>query len=244
MKDLHTHILYGIDDGCTTIEESINLLKEMKEKGIDEIILTPHYIENSKYNCNNTKKKEIFKELIDEVNKENINIRLYLGNEAYITSNLIELIKKKEISTLNYSRYLLFEFPLSQTINNSLSLDIINNLVNKGYIPILAHPERYEMFQKQPETIIEYLRAGVLLQGNFTSLFRKYNKRSEKTLKYFLKHKLITFLGSDTHHEIDFDKEKLEKKLLKLTKDKDYVEDILNNNFDKVIKNKYIEMIR
>ena len=82
------------------------------------------------------------------------------------------------------------------------------------------------------------------MQGNLTSLFNVYGKQSKKTLEYFLKNKWITFLGSDTHKRVQFDSKKLEKKLLHITKNSKYVEEQLNNNFDKIINNEDIAMIR
>ncbi len=242
MKDLHCHLLYGIDDGSKTEEESIRLLKQMEKEGITECILTPHYIEESEYICNNKEKEKLLMDLQEKVNEENINIKLYLGNEAFISTNLVSLIKKEEIKTLNNSKYILFEFPMRQIYNNTGF--IVNELVSKGYIPVLAHPERYYAFQKHPNLLEEYLRTGLLLQGNFTSLFGKYGKTAEKTLKLLLKKKWITFLGSDTHHDVHFNSKKLRKKLLKITKDKDYVDALMEKNFDKVINNEDIAMLR
>lgn len=242
MKDLHSHLLYGIDDGSNSIEESITLLKKMKEQGIDELILTPHYIENSKYDCDNKSKNALFKEFQKRVEEENIDVKLYLGNEVFFTNNFLDLIKNKKVQPLNGSKYILFEFPMRQIYKNTM--EIINELVSHGYIPVLAHPERYKTFQEHPKMVEEYLRSGVLLQGNFTSLFGKYGRTCEKTLKLFLKQKWITFLGSDTHHDVKFKGKKLEKKLLKITKDQDYVDDLLRNNFDKVINKEDIGILR
>lgn len=242
MEDLHTHLLNGIDDGSNSIEESIEILKDMQKLGIKELVLTPHYIENSKYNCNNRNKIKLYQELMDEAEKQGIKIRMYLGNEVFISPNLVKLIEQNEIAPINDSRYLLIEFPLRQIYNNTGA--IISNLVSHGYTPILAHPERYEEFKIHPDVVEEYLRMGVLMQANFTSLFGKYGKESEKLLKYFLKKKWISFLGSDTHHRYDIKVKKVEKLLYKITKDKQYVEDLLYNNFDKVIKDEDITMIR
>lgn len=242
MEDIHTHLLYGIDDGSKSIEESIEILKDMEELGITEIVLTPHYVENSKYNCNNNEKVKLYQELMEKSATEGIKIRIYLGNEVFISPNMIELLEKGEIATINNSRYILFEFPLRQIYNNTGA--IISDLVSHGYIPILAHPERYEEFQEHPDVVEEYLRMGVLMQGNFTSLFGKYGKTSQKTLKYFLKKKWISFLGSDTHHEYYYPIKKLEKKVYRITRDKKYVENLFYNNFDKVIADKDITMIR
>ena len=242
MKDIHSHLLVGIDDGSESFEESIKILKLMEKSGITDLIITPHYVENSQYNCNNKDKKELFKQLIEKKDENNININLYLGNEVFFTSNIIDLIKQGEIRTLNNTRYLLIEFPLHNIYNNTL--EVIQRLVSKGVIPVLAHPERYEVFQNNPDIIKEYLRAGVLMQGNFTSLFGKYGPTPKKLLTYYLKNEWITFLGSDTHHEVKYDTRKLEKMLLKITKDKYYVKDLMENNFDKVINDEDIGMVR
>ena len=242
MKDLHSHILFGIDDGCNSIDEAINLLKESKKQGIDEIILTPHYIENSKFNCNKKKKKALFEKLKSKLAEENIDIKIYLGNEIFFTDNFLDLLEKDEICTLNNSKYILFEFPMGPIYNNTS--EIISLLISNDYIPILAHPERYSRFQEHPEIAEEYLRMGVHLQGNFTSLFGKYGKTSLKTLKYLLKKHYISFLGSDVHHQVNYSEKKLRKKLLKITKDAAYVENLLVNNFDKVINNEEIGILR
>ena len=235
-KDLHCHLLPGIDDGSSTIEESIETLRRAEKEGVTEIVLTPHYIENTRYNCNNKNKLELFKKLKKEMSKQDINIKLYLGNENYMSMNFIELLENKEIMTINNSRYLLLEFPLNQIYKNSK--ECLYELVTKGYVPILAHPERYRDFQKNPELVEEYTRMGVLLQGNYKSLLGKYGSKAKKTLKVLLKKDLITFLGSDMHHTDDYEIEKALKKVKKIVKDENRVEDISFNNFDKVIANK------
>lgn len=242
MKDIHSHLLYGIDDGSRSIDESIELLKKLEKEGIDSIMLTPHYIENTKYNCNNKNKMAIFRELKARAEKEKISIKLYFGNEVFFTDNFIKLLKEKEVRTLNGSKYLLFEFPMSRVYNNTS--EIIFEIINKGYIPILAHPERYEAFQKHPDLIYEYLRMGVQLQGNVGSLFGEYGKEAQKLAKKYIKNKCYAFLGSDIHHKLNFNGDKLKKKLLKLSKDSEYVENILINNFNKVIHNEDISIYR
>ena len=242
MKDLHSHLLFGIDDGCKDISESISLLKEASKQGITDLVITPHYMQNTKYTCNNKERKERFSTLLDEVKKEDIKINLYLGNEVYITEDFLKLLKKGEIQTINNSKYLLFEFPFGNMFTNTK--DIIYELVINGYVPVLAHPERYRIFQKHPEHIDEYLRMGVLLQGDYKSLYGKYGRDAKKTLIYLLKHHKITFLGSDCHHEKDFKLKKLRKKLKSLVKSDSMVEDLLENNFDKVIANENIGIRR
>lgn len=242
MKDLHSHLLPGLDDGCNDITESINLLKIAQEQGITDLVLTPHYMEETKYTSNNQEKNKRFEELKKEAQKENITIRLYLGNEVYMTEHFKELLEKKEITTINNSKYLLFEFPMGNMFYNSK--EILYDLIVAGYVPILAHPERYRIFQRHPDHIDEYLRMGVLLQGNYKSLYGKYGKDAKKTLTYFLKNNKITFLASDCHHEQDFKLKKLKKKLKTIVKSDNMIEDLLENNFNKVILNENIGIRR
>lgn len=242
MKDIHTHLLPGVDDGCKDIGESIALLKAAQEQGLTDLVLTPHYMEKTKYDCNNQEKYKRFEELKLKAKQEKITINLYLGNEVYMTENFLDLLKNKEIQTINHSKYLLFEFPLNNMVYNSKEL--LYELVVAGYVPILAHPERYRIFQRHPEHIDEYLRMGVLLQGNYKSLYGKYGKASKKTLRYLLKKKKITFLASDCHHEEDFKLKRLKKKLKSLVKSDSMVEDLLENNFNKVILNENIGIRR
>lgn len=235
MRDIHSHILYGIDDGSRSIEESIEILDEMYNEGVTDIILTPHYIYKSKYNCNNENKIELLKELQRNYSK----INLYLGNEVYINDNILDLIKNKEIMTLNNSRYLLIELPMENKIKDLEN--IIFELVRNNIIPIIAHPERYIYVQKNIDYFDNMLDMGVLLQGNYESLFNKYGNTCNKTLKKLLKKNSITFLGSDIHHKNhNSNIDKLNKKLYKIIKDENTINNLIDTNIKKVIENKDI----
>lgn len=242
MKDIHSHLIPGIDDGSRTIEESIMLLKKMEQQGITDLVLTPHYVEKSRYVCNNKEKRKKFDELKNEAEKNNININLYLGNEVFFTPHIKEYIENDEVETINGSKYILIEFPMTQVYRNTH--EIIQELITNEYVPILAHPERYKIFQSHPDLIEEYLRKGILLQGNATSLLGKYGKEAKKTLKYFIKKGYISFLGTDTHRDFKFNEKKLIRIIKKLNKNEEYVNNMLYKNFEKVINNEYIAMIR
>ncbi len=241
-KDIHCHLLPGIDDGSKSMEETLEILRNAEKEGVTEIILTPHYMENTKYNCNNTDKKKFFRNLKKELEKANINIKLYLGNEVYITEKFIELIRKKQITTLNNTKYLLFELPLNQVYLNAKQA--LYELIRIGYVPILAHPERYREFQKHPDMALEYARMGVLLQGNYLSLFGKYGSGAKKTLKILLKKGLITFLGSDMHHTGEYKIAKARKKIKKIVKKDQIVDNLFYNNFDKVVRDEDFEITK
>jgi len=197
MVDVHSHILYGIDDGCTTIEESIETLINLKNKGFNKIIVTPHFIEGSRYVADNALKKERFKQLKKIVEEKNLGIELYLGNEIYINANIHEHVMNREIYTLNKSRYILVELPLYSEINNVE--DYLYELKLQGYIPVIAHPERYEYFQKDYNKAKRLYESGVLYQCNYASIIDKYGKDANKLLCYLLKNNMVTFMATDIH---------------------------------------------
>lgn len=241
MKDLHCHILMGIDDGSKTIDSSLELLSQAYESGITDVMLTPHYIKGSKFAANNQQKLELLNILKKEIEQKGININLYLGNEVYIDLDILNLIKKNEIATLNNSRYILIELPFASRIND---LDkILFDLINNNYIPIIAHPERYQFVQDNPDILKEYLKMGVLFQGNYKSLIGSYGKGAKKTLKILLKNRMIHFLASDIHKPTDeYKLITCKKKILKIVKDEKKVNELLQDNFDKVIRNEIISI--
>ena len=230
MTDVHSHILFDVDDGARNIDESIVLLKKMSEIGFKNVILTPHFIKDSEYSSQNKEKITKIKTIQEELNNQNIDINVYLGNEIFINNEIYDLIKEEYIYTLNNTRYILIELPFHNQIVNLE--DIIYELRVKGLIPIIAHPERYTYFQKNYKEVDRLREEGYLFQGNYASILGYYGKESQKLLKYMLKKQYIDYLGTDIHREaktyvIDNFK-KIEKKIIKIAKE-DYYNEIKDN---------------
>ncbi len=238
MIDLHSHILYGIDDGSHTKEESLEILKIAYTNGVKDIVLTPHYIKNSKYNANNKLKQQLLNNLKKELKQQNININLYLGNEVFIDEELPILINT-DISTINNSKYILIEFPMGTKYQ--MLEEVLDELEEKKLIPIIAHPERYLSYYKDYDFFYHLKKRGCILQGNIGSLFGHYGRKSKKMIKELLKRNLIDCIGSDIHHpHQDFYNQPVEEKLLKIIKNKKLVEDILEGNAKRILKGEII----
>ena len=222
MIDIHNHLLPGIDDGSKSMEDSIKTIKELKEIGFDSIILTPHYISNSKYSSSKENNLKLLKELKKEVSKNKIDINLYLGNEIYFDENIYDYLNNGLISSLNNSKYLLIELPLSGLARGYE--EVFGSLIKKGYQVILAHPERYLSFQKNYSLVEELYDDGVLFQCNLESILGSYGIRAKSLFKKLLKDKKISFLATDIHHsKKDYTiYEKAKKKMLKYIDEKDY----------------------
>lgn len=239
MIDIHCHILPGVDDGARDMEESLKMLRKAEKAGISDIVLTPHYIKGTKYNASNEKKWKIYKELVAAAKKEGIKTRLFLGNEIFIDKRLPEMLagytKEKvdediyEVSTLNSGKYVLVEFPVQaedKTVGQTLF-----KLASKGFVPVIAHPERYVYIQNNLEVVNDWIRAGAVLQGDYLALTGRYGKRAEKTLKALLMQEKIFCLASDLHRGgEEYKIETVKKRLQKICGSEKAVNRLLKSN--------------
>lgn len=240
MIDIHTHILYGIDDGSPSIEESLAIMKKLEKLGFSKVVATPHYIEGSSYRADNEKKIDLSTELYVRSKEENIGVSLYLGNEVYIFDEIKLYLQKNEIYRINDTRYLLIELPFHSLLPN---LDVfIEDLIESGIVPIIAHPERYVYYQKEPKQVLELLKKGALFQSNFGSIIGKYGKAAEETLTFFLENDCIQFLATDVHRkDSDFFErfDEMQNKIISIVGKEKYKE-LTHENPSSVLKDKDI----
>lgn len=240
MIDFHTHILPCIDDGAKSMSESIHILKEAKEVGFETIVLTSHYMEGY-YEANVKKRIEVFTSIKNMMKENEININIVLGNEIYFRDNISELIKDGHASTIGDTKYILFELPFNiKPIN---LYDCLYNILQNGFVPILAHPERYSFVQQNPNMINDLIKTGVLIQANFGSFIGQYGKRAQSIVKKLLKNNMIHFLGTDVHRENSIYK-KIPYIIDKLNKfiGQEKLEELTNINPKLVLENKTIEI--
>ena len=198
MIDIHSHILPNIDDGSRSIEETFNLIREAKNVGFDAIVTTSHYMEG--YYETNVPEREVWLNAICEnMQVKNIDMMLYLGNEIYMSENIIKLLEERKASTINDTSYVLFELPLNVEPFNLY--DVIYELQQYKLVPILAHPERYSFVQKEPELIYDLVEKGVLMQANYGSVIGQYGKKAEMIVLKLLEGNMIHMFGSDVHRQ-------------------------------------------
>lgn len=195
MVDIHTHILYGVDDGSDSKETSIYLLAQARECGIDKILLTPHQNEEM---IRTEELKELFLKFKEDF--KSFGIDYYLGSEIYYYQNMINDLDDNKLLTLNNTKYVLVEF--STNVKTEIA-NIIYDLVIRGYKPIVAHIERYSYLTF--DDYDEIKSSGGYIQVNSRSF---ENKAYKKILKYLLKNKMIDYISSDCHNQrrdISFD---------------------------------------
>ncbi len=197
MIDIHTHLLNNVDNGSVDIIETLTGLKLAEEAGFTDIILTPHYIEGY-YENGYTLIKQKIEELQQKLEENNIGLKIYQGNEIYISINVGDLLKSNTVSSLAGSRYVLVELP--QKIKLQELYDLLEEIKTAGYVPVLAHPERYAFVQKNPKALLALVKNyDVIVQANYGSILGQYGKEAQKTLIKMLKTNMVHVLATDTH---------------------------------------------
>jgi protein-tyrosine phosphatase len=196
MIDTHLHILPGIDDGPETMEESLTLAQALVQEGVHSAIATSHYndvfLQHSAIEI-----QERVTNVQIELDLHSIPLRLYPGHEALIKPGLVEDIQTGRLATLNGSRYLLLELWNSAWLPETER--VIFELQAFGITPILAHPERYRVIQREPERITSLLTQGVLIQITASSLIGMQGRTAQRTAESLLKRGLVYCIASDAH---------------------------------------------
>ena len=194
MFDMHTHILFGVDDGCRSLSESIEMIKKAIVSGVTDLVLTPHFSAKRRYVVSKEELKEKFNILQEELINQNLSINLYLGNEIDEHSSVIDEIRNNVPLTLNNTKYVLIDFGMHKSYID----DVIYELKVSGVKTIVAHPERYNYISDTKE-FDKWRKTGALIQINATSLFHPKNKQVKKQVDYLLKNGLVDLIGSDCH---------------------------------------------
>ncbi len=152
MIDMHCHILPGIDDGASDLEEALEMARIAESEGIKKIVNTSHFHPEFKYTMG--------EELVEAINSFNvalkankIDLEVLIGNEIYYTDEIIEELHNLNFHTLNNSKYLLIEFSPMNVPKNLA--DVVYEVKLKGYIPVLAHVERYNNIIENPNIIYD-----------------------------------------------------------------------------------------
>ncbi|MGX7668093.1 tyrosine-protein phosphatase [Flavobacterium pedocola] len=195
--DIHSHILFGIDDGAKTIEDSNYLMQSMLNLGFSKIITTPHTIEHVWDNTRESilQKYEDVKRLSPELTAK---LELRTASEYMINENFTRLYQSGSLLTLK-DNYVLVEISY---LNPPLQLlDTLFQLQLAGYTPVLAHPERYAYYHKNFSEYKKLKKAGCLFQLNLLSTMGYYGPEVAEIAKKLLKKGMIDFTGSDIHHK-------------------------------------------
>lgn len=196
--DIHNHSLYGVDDGAADERMCREMLVQSARQGVDGIILTPH------------RRRQMFHYPVSEIEEKfrvmqtwagEEGIRLWLGCEYHAGPDLFRELEHHSFHTMADSRYILTEYPSSGTIRQIE--EYTQELIQRGYCPIIAHIERIEVFSRIPALICDIRDRGAMVQVNADSVLGLEGLRTAHMVRKALKEGLVDFIGSDAHDVTD-----------------------------------------
>lgn len=237
MVDIHSHLLYGVDDGPQQLAESLQIIEHAVMQGITAIITTPH-AKHPIYDVSYENVLHQVHTLQLEIEKRAWPIKLFPGHEVHINENILEYSTAKQLHMLANSNYLLLELP-PETIPFYCK-EMIRLLVASGITPIIAHPERNRAIQQNVALLEQLIREGALAQITAGSITGHFGKKTRQCAMDLIEARLVHTYGSDVHNmstrpllfEVGLD-------YLEKMKQLDMVNLFLENN-ERVLENKQL----
>lgn len=225
--DIHSHLLPGIDDGARTFNDSLRLIQSLQGMGITQFITTPHIIqhvwENTHEQIQSNKQTTVL-----ALEENNIKLPFKAAAEYLMDDQFVKLFQSHDLLTLK-DNYVLVEMSY---INAPIQLySILFDLQVAGYIPVLAHPERYIFYHNNFNEYHKLKKAGCLFQLNLLAVVGYYGENIAKVAEQLLQKGMYDYVGTDVHHDAHiaaFDKK------IKLKDYKPLQEIITNNQFFKL----------
>ncbi len=196
MYDVHAHILPGVDDGPKALDESLRMAAVAAQHGTQVMLCTPHrkdVTENSSV--------EYIRDLVAELNEKlremGVELELLLGMENHLDLELPQDVTIGRALPMNGGRYCLVELPFFGRPN--YMEDVLFRLQLQGVTPVLAHPERIEAVQRDPEMLAGFVGRGMLSQVTAGSVEGHFGRKARDFTRTLLRRRLVHILASDTH---------------------------------------------
>lgn len=197
MTDIHCHILPHVDDGADSLDDALAMARAAWKSGVKNIAATPHFFGEERSVSVIPLLKKQFSLLRNALVQCKIPITLFEGAEVLCTAETPLLAKQSLLPTLGHGRYVLCEFFFDESAGTILR--IIDQIASSRYIPVIAHPERYDAFQNDPSFAEYFFDAGFPLQLNRGSILGRFGNNAQTTAEYLLSHGLCHAIASDAH---------------------------------------------
>ena len=202
MIDIHSHIVFEVDDGPKTIEDSRALLEESYRQGVRTIISTSHR-RKGMFETPEAKIEENFKQVQELAKEIADDLTVLYGAEIYYTSDILDKLEQGKIPRLADSQYALMEFSMITPYKESHTA--LSNVLRLGVTPVVAHIERYHCLENDEKKVRDLINMGCYTQINSSSvlkpkLFGDTYKFMKKRAQFFLEKDLVHFVASDMHN--------------------------------------------
>lgn len=198
MVDIHTHLLPGVDDGAENLEEACLMAQSAWNAGTRAVVLTPHTnVPDSFQNFWDEGMLRRFTALREALVKLKNPITILMGEEVFGTDDVADKLASGQVLTLNNSRYVLMEFWTND--QPARVRRVLDSVRSRGYVPVIAHPERYRFVQENPAIAEEWAGMGDKFQLNKGSVMGSFGQRVAGTAHRLLSERLAHVIASDGH---------------------------------------------
>ena len=195
MIDIHSHIIPALDDGPADMEASVSLGASAEREGIQAMISTSHSTEVLQVGHAEMRKR--LAEVKKAWREAGVNIRLELGVEIYLRPDTVDDLQAGRLWSLAGSRYVLVEVPYQPW--PTYADDALYALQLAGYVPILAHPERYVAIQEDLNKMYALAQRGILGQVTAAALLGEHGSATKKCAEMLMRHDMVQFIATDSH---------------------------------------------
>lgn len=194
--DIHCHALYASDDGPKSDKDMYALIDEIYKDNIRYLCVTPHF-HPGYFGENSRRAVTAFERLEKYVTEKYPDMRVFLGNELRYNQGCVNWIKDHRCRSLNNTEYILVDFhdnqPASEIIHGT------NSILNAGYVPILAHVERYSRLNANIKLISELKENGVIVQVDAQSVIGEFGFFTKQRAKKLLDSRMVDIIATDSH---------------------------------------------
>lgn len=194
--DIHCHILPGIDDGARDRAEAVEMVRIAHEQNTSTIVTTPHNFPRSAETVLQESRRRI-DQLTRAAGEQGLHVALLSGQEIRITNGFRHQLETGNGVTINENRYVLAEPPFNsfpEYVEEQLA-----EIMALGYRPVIAHPERNTIIQRDPDIARRLISMGALMQINTGSLLNHYGPGCLEAGEYLLQQELIHVMATDAH---------------------------------------------
>jgi protein-tyrosine phosphatase len=191
--DIHSHILYGLDDGAADREQSLAMLEMAAAGGTTDIVATPHA--NIEYKW----QPDLIEERIADLQSAaGGSIRIHRGCDFHLAfDNIQNALEHPNKYTINHRNYLLVEF--GDLLIPKTTGEVFRQMLNAGIVPVITHPERNQLLQLRLQKLEEWVAAGCLLQVTALSFLGRFGRRAKSFSDLLLKKRMVHVVASDAH---------------------------------------------
>lgn len=189
--DIHSHILYGLDDGAKTLDDSVEMLRIAAAGGTTDIVATPHA--NRQYQFDPPTVEARLREM-----EGRSTVRVHRGCDFRLQSDTIEdALAHPTKYTINQKCYLLVEFPEMSVFSHTEN--VLLRLIDVGIVPIITHPERHRELPKRLADLARWIEMGCCLQITAGSVTGRFGHTAQTHARELVGHGLVHFVASDAH---------------------------------------------